>query len=248
MLLTGKVVLVTGAASGIGRAILTASAQEGARVVGIDINADAGMAAIDDLDSVDALFLRADVGQPDEVEAAVATTLERFGRIDVLHSNAASYDVGSATETTEAQWDRTLAVCLKATWALAHFAVPTMVRTGGGAVVIISSVHAVQGYRRHAAYQAAKGGLVALTRSLAVDYAPGVRVNCVLPGPIVTGLWKNIPDHERSELATRVPLRRNGTPDDVANVAVFLSSSKAGFMTGTTVTVDGGLTAIAQGE
>jgi NAD(P)-dependent dehydrogenase (short-subunit alcohol dehydrogenase family) len=248
MLLADKVVLVTGCASGIGRAIARESAAEGAYVIGVDRDRELGEAVTGELTRHGGEFHAADVGSVDDIDRVIAGVADRHGRLDIVHSNAAMYALGTATELSEADWDRTIDVCLKATWALAHTAMPLLQESGAGAMVIISSVHAVRGYRRHTAYQAAKGGLVSLTRALAVDYAPDVRVNCIMPGPIVTGLWRDVPEPERARLARRVPLGRNGSPEDVANVAVFLSSDRSGFMTGTSTVVDGGLCMTAQGE
>jgi NAD(P)-dependent dehydrogenase (short-subunit alcohol dehydrogenase family) len=119
-----------------------------------------------------------------------------------------------------------------------------MLKQGGGVIVITGSVHSVRGYAGYAAYQAAKGGLLALTRSLAADYAPTIRVNAILPGAVVTGMWQGVSEAERERLAAIAPLRRNGTPEDIAQAALFLASDMSAYITGTSLVVDGGLTSI----
>ena len=248
MLLADKVALITGAGSGIGRATAQLFAREGAKVVVVDVNAAGAQATVDNITAAggDALSIRADVGKMDEVRAMVDAALAHYGRLDILHSNAAASIAGSATEIDEADWDWTLAVCLKATWMIAHCAVPAMLANGGGTIVITGSVHSIRGYARAAAYQAAKGGLLALTRALAIDYAPTIRVNAILPGAVETGLWKDVTPAQREEIAQMCILRRNGQPEDIAKVALFLASDLSAYMTGTYVVVDGGLTSVIE--
>ena len=250
MLLTGKTALITGTASGIGAATAELFARQGAKVFAVDINERDGeaVAARIRAASGEACFYKADVGRMDQVEAIVKSALERYGRLDVVVSNAAKYATGTPTEISEADWDRTLAVCLKATWMIGRATLPRMVAQGGGVFVITGSVHALRGYARHSAYQAAKGGLLALTRAFAADYAPTVRVNTILPGAIVTGLWAGIGESERKRIARMCPLKRNGTPEDVAKVALFLASDMSSYMTGSAVVVDGGLSSVIQTE
>ncbi|MFN8006952.1 MAG: glucose 1-dehydrogenase [Terriglobia bacterium] len=248
MLLEGKVALITGAASGIGRATAQLFAREGAKVAVADIHSDGCQKTVDGIRAAsgEAIAIAADVGRMDEVRSMVEATYEHFGKLDIVHSNAASLVLGSATEINEKDWDQTLDVCLKATWMLAHLALPRIVAQGGGVFIITGSVHALRGYAGHAAYQAAKGGLLALTRSLAADFAPTVRVNTILPGAVVTGLWDKIPEEERQRIAKMCPLRRNGRPEEIAQVALFLASEMSAYMTGTYLIVDGGLTSTIQ--
>jgi NAD(P)-dependent dehydrogenase (short-subunit alcohol dehydrogenase family) len=248
MLLSGKVALVTGAASGIGRATVRLFAHEGAKIVAVDINESSGLEVVESIckDSGDAIFVKANLAHKAEIESAVRKSIDHYGRVDILHSNAASYALGSATEISESDWDRTLDICLKATWRLAREVVPGMLSIGGGTIVITGSVHGIRGYSGHAAYQAAKGGLVALTRSLAADFAPMIRVNTILPGAVVTGLWDGISADEREKIALMCPLQRNGQPEDIAQAAVFLASGMSSYMTGTCLVVDGGLSSIIQ--
>ena len=182
--------------------------------------------------------MEADVATMDGVRSMVDATVDRYGRLDIVHSNAYSNVMGTATEITEADWDRTLDLCLKATWMIAHCGFPVMLEHGGGAMVITASVHSIRGYLRHAAYDAAKGGLLGLMRGLAADYAPDIRVNAILPGAVPARAGENRPE--------RYPLRRVGTPHDIAQAALFLASDMSSYMTGTYLVVDGGLTSIIE--
>jgi len=248
VLLGNKVALITGAASGIGRATAQLFAREGAKVVVADINETGGQETAESIRAAsgEAFFVEADVGNMDQVKGLVQSALDRYGRLEIIHSNAAAYAMGRATEISEGDWDRTLNVCLKATWMIAHCAIPAMLAQGGGVFVITGSVQSLHGYTDYTAYQAAKGGLLALTRSLAADYAPTVRVNTILPGAVVTGLWDGISESEREQIAQMAPLRRNGQPEDIAQAALFLASDMSAFMTGTHLIVDGGLTSIVK--
>lgn len=247
-LLQDKVALITGAASGIGRATAELFAREGARVVVADINEPGGQETVAGIQGAggDAIFVRTDVGRMDEVQALVRATHDRYGRLDILHSNAFAHRRGDAVEISEADWDFSLNVSLKATWMLAHHALPHMLAAGGGAIVITGSVHALRGYAKYAAYQAAKGGLLALTRSLAADFAPTIRVNTILPGAIITGAWVNVSESQLARVAQMCPLKRNGAPEEIAQAALFLASPMSSYMTGTYVIVDGGLTAVIE--
>jgi NAD(P)-dependent dehydrogenase (short-subunit alcohol dehydrogenase family) len=188
-----------------------------------------------------ASFVACDVGSAEAIRSAVDRAATDLGGIDVLVSNAASYARGSVTDLTLDDWDRTLAVCLTATYRLAHDVVPAMRAAGGVSIVVVSSVHGIRGYGGHAAYQAAKAGLLGLTRSMAADLAPHIRVNAVLPGAVVTGLWKDVGPEERERSAQACPLLRNGDPDDVAGPIAFLASDLAAYITGETLVVDGGM-------
>jgi NAD(P)-dependent dehydrogenase (short-subunit alcohol dehydrogenase family) len=248
MLLKDKVALVTGAASGIGRATAQLFARQGAKVVLADVTVQNGEDAAQGIhtEGGEAIFVRTDVGQMKDVQALVEKTLAHYGRLDVIHSNAASYALGDAVKLDEAGWERTLAVCLKATWMLAHFGVPPMLAGGGGTIVITGSVHSIRGYANHTAYQAAKGGLLALTRAMAADFAPTIRVNIILPGAVITGLSAHLTAEQRKRMAQMCPLKRNAQPEDIAQVALFLASNMSSYMTGEALVVDGGLSSVIQ--
>lgn len=243
MLLENRVALITGAASGIGRASAQLFARDGAAVIVSDKNVAGGNDTVAGIVAAgcDAMFVEADVGVMADVEALVEAGIARYGRIDIVFSNACHYPMGTATELTEADWDRTMDVCLKATWMLAKHTLPRMVERRGGVFVITGSVHSLRGFERYASYDPAKAGLLGMTRNLALDYAPHVRVNAVLPGPIHTGLWKDLTPEEIQHSADSVPLKRNGTPEDVAKVALFLASDLSSYVTGTEIVVDGGM-------
>jgi glucose 1-dehydrogenase len=247
MLLHEKSAIVTGAASGIGRATAQLFAAQGARVLLADIHGEALNEATSQIISQGgvAIGVTADVGQMQDVDRIVQVAEENWGSPDIVFSNAAAYKLGTAVELSEEDWDSTLAVCLKATWMIAHRVLPGMVEKGSGSFIITSSVQAIRGYRRHAAYQASKGGLEALTRSLAADFAPAVRVNSILPGAIVTGLWTGVSEEERAQIALACPLRRNAAPEEVASVALFLASEMSSYITGQAIVVDGGLSAVS---
>ena len=248
MLLANKVALFTGAGSGLGCATAELFAREGAQVVVVDINAAGGQTTVERVRAAggDAIFIQTDVGKMESVRAMVDTALSHYGRLDIIHSNAAASIGGTAPEISEADWDWTIAVCLKATWMIAHCAVPAMEANGGGVIIITGSVHSLRGYARASAYQAAKGGVLALTRSLAIDHAPTIRVNAILPGAVETGLWKDVTPEQRIKIAHQCILRRNGQPEDIAKVALFLASDLSSYMTGTYVVVDGGLISVIE--
>jgi NAD(P)-dependent dehydrogenase (short-subunit alcohol dehydrogenase family) len=245
-MLKEKVALITGAGSGIGRAIAITFARNGARIVVTDVNDDAGRQTVDLIQqqSGDAMFVHADVGIMDQVRSLVETAVQRYGHIDILVSNAAYLKMGSSTEINEEDWDRTLSVSLKATWMLAHCAVPGMLAHGGGTIVITGSIHALRGYAGYAAYQASKGGLLALTRSLAADYGPTIRANSILPGAVITEIRGRVSEEERTRIANLCPLRRNGKPEEIAQVALYLASDMSSFVTGTYVIADGGVSSV----
>ena len=248
MLLANKIALITGAGSGIGRATAHLFAREGAKVVVVDVNVEGGQATVDAVRAAggDSVFIQADVGKMDQVSAMIDAAYQHYGRLDIIHSNAAASIGGTAPEISEADWDWTIAVCLKATWMIAHCAVPRMLADGGGVMIITGSVHSIRGYANASAYQAAKGGVLALTRSLAIDHAPTLRVNAILPGAVETGLWKDVTPEQRQQIAQHCILRRNGQPEDIANVALFLASDLSAYMTGNYVVVDGSLTSVIE--
>jgi NAD(P)-dependent dehydrogenase (short-subunit alcohol dehydrogenase family) len=246
-LLEGKSAIVTGAASGIGRATAQLFARQGASVLLVDVREEALSQTTANIVSQGgrAIPVVSDLGQLRDVDRMVQVAEENWGPPDVVFSNAASYTLGTAAELSEQDWDSTLAVCLKATWMIGRRVLPAMVEKGSGSFIITSSVHAIRGYRRHAAYQASKGGLEALTRSMAADFAPAVRVNSILPGAVMTGLWDGINEEERGSIALQCPLRRNAAPEEIASVALFLASGMSSYITGQAIVVDGGLTAVS---
>jgi NAD(P)-dependent dehydrogenase (short-subunit alcohol dehydrogenase family) len=249
-MLAGKMVLVTGGARGIGRAIAEASAAEGADVVFLDRDAVAGPATARDVSAATGravTFMHADVTSEAEVSAAVAGVLREYDRIDVLVNNAGRNAYFDAAEMTEAEWDDVFAVDLKGAWLCAKHVLPGMRARRSGSIVNIASIHASLTIAGMFPYAAAKSGLVGLTRSLALDCAPlGIRVNAVSPGWTRTHLieeWFRLqPDPAAAEAGVLKahPMRRIATPAEVANVVVFVASDLASAMTGASVAVDCG--------
>jgi glucose 1-dehydrogenase len=237
--LAGRVAVVTGAASGIGAATAERLASDGAAVILTDIN-DAGEDVGKRIGAVGgrAGFVRADVAD-EEDWARVTEAAHAYGPVDILVSNAYSLDLAAAHETTLASWDRQLAVNLTGAFLGVRSVLPDMGERGGS-VVFVSSVHARFGLPGHPAYAAAKGALLALCGQLAVEYAPRVRVNAVLPGPILTPAWDGIGEADRRLTVEATPAGRLGIPAEVAAAIVFLAGPEASFITGTSLVVDGG--------
>jgi NAD(P)-dependent dehydrogenase (short-subunit alcohol dehydrogenase family) len=250
MYMKDKVTVITGAASGIGLATVRRMAVEGAKIVAVDIK-DTGD-HVQELAQMgaQALFVQADVSKPQEVERLVGETLTSFGRLDVLVNNAGIGLPKKITETTEADWDRLMDVNLKSVFLCVRAAIPIMERQGGGVIVNVASELGLVGGSEIAAYCASKGGVVQLTKALAVDHShDGIRVNCVCPGPVATPLLESIiagssdPERERRRITQKIPLERVAQPEEIANVILFLASDESSYMTGSVVVVDGGSTA-----
>jgi meso-butanediol dehydrogenase / (S,S)-butanediol dehydrogenase / diacetyl reductase len=232
--LTDKVVVVTGGASGIGAACCARLAREGAQVAMLDINADGadGMMA-----------LRASVTDPDAVAAAMNACAARFGRIDGLVNSAGIAIRKAAVDLDDTDWQRVIDVNLRGAFLCSKYAIPHM---RDGSIVHISSVVGLTGVRNRAAYSASKGGLIALTRNMAMDYAnQRIRVNCVCPGFVRTPFTASIfaDEKKKATLTTLHPLGRLGEPEDIANAILFLLSDDASWITGQAIAVDGGFTA-----
>lgn len=246
MRLPGKIAIITGAASGIGEATALRFAQEGAKVVVADINASGGEATVAQIRAHggEAAFIRTDVGQEADVQAMIDFAVATYGGLDILHNNAYWTDARTALDTTLDNWQRTIDVTLRAVWLGAKFATPPMQARGAGVIINTASVQSVVGFPGYAAYQAAKGGVMTLTRALALELAPAIRVVAVLPGAIDTPAVhiSQDPGLVDSIIAT-VPLRRLGKPEEIAATALFLASDEAGFVTGTGFLVDGGYAA-----
>jgi NAD(P)-dependent dehydrogenase (short-subunit alcohol dehydrogenase family) len=246
MRLAGKVAVVTGGGSGIGRAIALAFAREGARVAVVDRDRGAAGATASEA-GPEARAIVADVGEVDAVQAMVKAVTTDLGRLDVLVNSAAVQlhgEDGRCHEVAEAVWERTLRVNLGGPFLCMKYAIPTMIQGGGGAIINIASPTGLHGRAaRYTAYSASKGAMIALTRVAAVGYArDGIRVNAIVPGPtdtpLIAGPLEDPATRARIEAAT--PFGRLGTPDDLTGIAVYLASDESAFATGGLFVVDGG--------
>ncbi|GIF62535.1 short-chain dehydrogenase [Asanoa ishikariensis] len=227
---------MTGAATGIGAAVVERFLAEDARVIAVDV-------ADQVHDRAGVLPITGDVADAVTWRRVADTARTEFGRLDVLHSNASVAVRAPAHELSEDDWDRQISVNLKATYLAVHDCVG-LLREARGAIVLSSSVHALVGLPGHPAYAAAKGGLVALGRQLAVEYGPHVRVNTVLPGPILTSAWDGIGEADRRRSVAATAVRRFGRPEEVAAAVTFLASDESSYITGASLVVDGGWTAV----
>jgi NAD(P)-dependent dehydrogenase (short-subunit alcohol dehydrogenase family) len=236
----GQVAVVTGAASGIGAATARRLAAEGAAVVLADIAAPAGeeVAAGIRKDGGRAAFATADVSSPQGWQD-IAAAAAGFGPVNVLISNAYTVDVTPAHEMTLASWERQIAVNLTGAFLGVKALLPDL-RATSGAVVLTSSVHAHKGIPGHPAYAASKGALLSLTGQLAVEYGPQVRVNAVLPGPILTAAWDRVGPEDRERSVAETAAKRFGRPEEAAAAIAFLAAPEASYVTGASLLVDGG--------
>ena len=251
--LSGKVVLVTGAGSGIGRAIALTSAEEGARVVVSDIAVEGGEETVRAIVEAggEAAFVRADVSNAAEVEALVGAAVESYGRLDCAVNNAGIEGVLATTaEYPEETWNRVLGINLTGVFLCMKHEIPRMLEAGGGAIVNVASILGLVGFATAPAYTAAKHGVVGLTKVAALDYsALGVRVNALCPGFIETpmvmerGVEAGAHPEVYQQIAELHPIKRLGRPQEMANAAVWLCSDASSFVTGHALTADGGYVA-----
>ena len=247
---SGQVALVTGGASGLGRVTALALAREGAKVVVADVAVIQGEGTVEEITSAggQAMFVKADVTKSIEVEAMVQKTVEAFGRLDFALNNAGIDGVRARTAAyPEEVWHQVIDLNLTGVFLCLKFELPVMVKQGRGVIVNMSSVAGVTGFPGHAAYTASKHGVIGLTKTAALDYAKaGIRVNAICPAytrtPMLTRMLEQSPDLE-AKLVSRVPLRRLGTAEEIAQAAIYLFSEAAAFMTGHSLVLDGGIMA-----
>lgn len=247
-----KIALVTGAGRGIGRAIARKLALEGAAVAIVEIDSKTAQDAADELSSAGyrAIALSTDITRESDVKASIQRTLETFGGLDILVNNAGKTFYFDATKMTEAEWQSAMNIDVKAVWLCCKYAIPPIIKRGGGAIVNIASVHARATTRGYFPYGAAKAAVVGMTRSLALDYGlQNIRVNAICPGWVrtdpVQSWFDTQPDPQAAEdrVLSLQPLGRIGTPEEIANLVAFIASDEASYMTGAELVIDGGLTA-----
>lgn len=235
-LLDGKVALITGAARGIGKAIALKFASEGADIAFTDLNINE--AAEQTLKEIEAYGVKAkayasNAANYEETHEVVKEILAEFGHIDVLVNNAGITKDGLMMRMSEQQWDAVLTVNLKSAFNFIHACTPIMAKQRGGSIINMSSVVGVSGNAGQCNYSASKAGLIGLAKSIAKEMGPrGIRANCIAPGFIITDMTNALPEQVREEWAKQIPLRRGGTPEDVANVALFLASDLSGYVSG----------------
>ena len=250
MELQGRVALVTGGANGIGKAAGVSMLRKGAAVILVDTNRVALEKTVETLKSFSGqlAYFVGDICRPEDDRAAVQLAVDRFGGLDILANCAGIQTFGDVLTTTEEVWDRTMNVNLKGQWLMSKSAIPEMLKRGKGAIVHISSVQGLASQKNVLAYATSKHAMIGLTRSMAVDLAShGIRVNCVCPGTVDTPMVRNIinldanPRRLEEALNKMHPIGRMAQPEEIGEVVAFLASDAASFMTGSIVTVDGGL-------
>ena len=249
MRLADKVALITGGTSGIGRATAILFAQEGAKVALTGRDAKRGREVAEEIKKAggEAIFIRADVSSAEECRRTVDQTLKTFGRLDILFNNAGVFFAHTILDCTEEEWDATLDIGLKGTYLMSKFSLPTMIAQGSGVIINNASGWGLVGGDAAVAYCAAKGGVVNMTKALAIDHGrQGIRVNCICPGDVDTPM---LPDDARRRgmtweaylaSAANRPLGRVGQPEEIAKAALFLATDDSSFMTGAALVVDGG--------
>jgi len=248
--LTGKIVLITGAASGIGRASALLFAHEGAAIAVVDRDLPGAKATVEEIAAAGgtAIALEADVSKSADSQRMIGATIERFGRLDILYSNAGIISPGLLHTVSEDEWDRVIAINLTANFLACKYALPELMQHGG-VILVTASVAGLEGRTAHAAYCASKAGVINMIRNVAMDYARfGIRANCLCPGGVATNIAKEalagLSDAAKAKLAKwsgeTVPMARIAQPEELASAALFLCCDDSTFVTGTAMVVDGG--------
>ena len=251
--LQDKVIIITGGTSGIGRASVLLFCREGAKVVIGARNEDAGASIAEEVrkdGNGEVLFVKTDVSDPAQVENLIQQTLKHFKHVDVLFGNSGILPSGTAPETSIETWRRTIDVNLGGNFYLAKYGIPALIESGGKTIILTGSELGTVGASKMVAYCASKGGIINMTRALAIDCAPyGIRVNCLAPGPVATPMldqmFEQADDPAELEKAQTefVLLKRFATPEEIAEVALFLATDASSYITGAIIVADGGATA-----
>jgi NAD(P)-dependent dehydrogenase (short-subunit alcohol dehydrogenase family) len=250
--LAEKVVIITGAGRGIGRAAALLFASEGARLALVDINEESGEAAAEEvrLQGGEAIYVKTDLTHSAQVKMMADTVVEKYGRIDVLYNNAGINHFGKVTDADEAAWDRVMAVNAKSVFLTCKFVIPVMAKQKKGVIINTGSAASLVGLANLSAYTASKGAVLQLTRNMALDYAKdGIRVNAICPGVTATEMTEQViyddpdPKAARERFDRVIPRGSMAAPIEIANAALFLASDESSYITGAAIPVDGGYTA-----
>lgn len=245
MRLQNKIAIITGAGSGIGRGIALAFVKEGAKVVVADWSEEGGKETVEQIRKIkgEAVFIKTDVSKAVDIDEMVKTCLDKFGRVDILVNNAGIVKFGPLHETPEEDWDAVLNVNLKSVFLGSKRVIPEMLKQGRGKIINITSIAGLVGFENIGPYCASKGGIIALTREMALEYAKSkINVNCIAPGVIKTAMTKDIlaDPAQKQFFESSTPYPRLGEPEDIAMAAVYLASDESDFVNGHVLVVDGG--------
>jgi meso-butanediol dehydrogenase / (S,S)-butanediol dehydrogenase / diacetyl reductase len=251
MKLQGKVAIITGATDGIGKATALKFAAEGAKVIMVGRDEARGRSAEAEVKKLgEAIYLKADVSDSSQVKRFIEETIKGYARIDVLVNNAGIVHAGTILTTSEEKWDEIIDINLKGVFLCCKFAIPHMQRNGGGVIVNMGSINSMMAMENEAVYDTSKGGVLMLTKAIALDFAKSnIRANCILPGAVESTMLNaslnaaSDPAKAREWTIERHPVRRFGRPEEIAEVALFLAADAPSFMTGATIPVDGGILA-----